>query len=304
MKIEEKAIARILFQNKLHKANGQKFEDIFTAILNYAESDFQQIKPWGCIGDRKCDGYIRSKAIFYQVFAPEEIGKSYVSVVAKIENDFNGLVSQWNPVNEFYFVINDKYLGVNADCEQKLQKIKSDNNLLKTGFLTAKDLENLLFELSDDQIFLVVGFLPDPIHLKTVNYSILNEVIEFVMKSPLSNGPVNNITVPDWDEKIKFNQLSSISSNSLNNGYLQIGALENYLKNNGKFLATELQKRLYQIYHDEKIKNKIGDDLFWAVVTEASPKAESMYQAAVIVLMAKYFESCDIFEDPAGKNKK
>lgn len=304
MKIEEKAIARILFQNKLHKANGQKFEDIFTAILNYAESDFQQIKPWGCIGDRKCDGYIRSKGIFYQVFAPGEISKSYVSVVAKIENDFNGLVSQWNPVNEFYFVINDKYLGVNADCEQKLQKIKSDNNLLKAGFLTAKDLENLLFELSDDQIFLVVGFLPDPIHLKTINYSILNEVIEFVMKSPLSNGPVNNITVPDWDEKIKFNQLSSISSNSLNNGYLQIGALENYLKNNGKFLATELQKRLYQIYHDEKIKNKIGDDLFWAVVNEASPKAESMYQAAVIVLMAKYFESCDIFEDPAGKNKK
>ncbi len=303
MTIDEKAIARILFQNKLHKANGQKFEDIFTAILNYAESDFQQIKPWGCIGDRKCDGYIRSKGIFYQVFAPEEIGKSYVSVVTKIENDFNGLMSQWNPVNEFYFVINDKYQGVNADCEQKLQKIKSDNSLLKTGFLTAKDLENLLFELSDDQIFLVVGFLPDPIHLKTINYSILNEVIEFVMKSPLSNCPGNKINVPDWDEKIKFNQLSSVSSNSLSNGYLQIGALENYLKNNGKFLATELQKRLHQIYHNEKNKNKIGDDLFWAVVNEASPKAESMYQAAVIVLMAKYFESCDIFEDPAGKKK-
>lgn len=299
-----KTIARILFQNKIHKANGQKFEDMFTAILNYAESDFQQIKPWGCIGDRKCDGYIRSKGIFYQVFAPEEIGKSYVSVVTKIEKDFNGLVSQWNPVNEFYFVINDKYLGVNADCEQKLQKVKSDNNLLSAGFLTAKDLENLLFGLSDDQIFLVVGFLPDPIHLKTINYSILNEVIEFVMKSPLSNCAVNKSTVPDWDEKVKFNQLSSISSNSLSNGYLQIGALENYLKNNGKFLATELQKRLYQIYHDEKIKNKIGDGLFWAVVNEASPKAESMYQAAVIVLMAKYFESCDIFEDPAGKNKK
>jgi phage-related protein len=30
--------------------------------MNYAEPDFKQIKPWGNIGDRKNDGYIRSKA--------------------------------------------------------------------------------------------------------------------------------------------------------------------------------------------------------------------------------------------------
>ena len=59
MNPQEKSLARQLFQNKLLKADGQAFEDIFTAIMNYAEPDFQQINPWGNIGDRKNDGYIK-----------------------------------------------------------------------------------------------------------------------------------------------------------------------------------------------------------------------------------------------------
>jgi len=34
------------------------------------------------------------------------------------------------------------------------------------------------------------------------------------------------------------------------------------------------------------------------IVVKASPKQEQSYQAAVIIIMSKYFESCDIFEEP------
>ena len=71
MNNQEKALARNQFKLKIHEANGQAFEDIFTVIMNYAEPDFQSIKPWGNIGDRKNDGYIKSKGIFFQVFSPE-----------------------------------------------------------------------------------------------------------------------------------------------------------------------------------------------------------------------------------------
>ncbi|MGB7001064.1 MAG: hypothetical protein WBE22_03490 [Halobacteriota archaeon] len=82
MNVQEKTFARQLFQNKILKADGQIFEDIFSAVMNYAETDFQQIKSWGNIGDRKNDGYIKTKGIFYQVYAPEDIRKSYTNVVS------------------------------------------------------------------------------------------------------------------------------------------------------------------------------------------------------------------------------
>jgi len=127
--VQEKTIARHLFQNKIFKADGQIFEELFSAIMNYAETDFQQIKPWGDIGDRKNDGYIKTKGIFYQVYAPEDIRKSYPNVVSKLKDDFDGLKAQWPHVNEFYFVVNDKYKGVNADCEKTIQVIKISHNL-------------------------------------------------------------------------------------------------------------------------------------------------------------------------------
>ena len=94
----------------------------------------------------------------------------------------------------------------------------------------------------------------------------------------------------------------NIATNLFNYGISNAdpNVLEKYLKNNGKFLSTELQKKLYQIYTDEKSKNRAGDNLFWAIVNNSVPKQETAYQSAAIVLMAKYFESCDIFEEPVS----
>ncbi len=53
MNVNEKTLVRQLFQNKILKSDGQSFEDMFIDIMNYAEKQFQAIKPWGNIGDRK-----------------------------------------------------------------------------------------------------------------------------------------------------------------------------------------------------------------------------------------------------------
>jgi hypothetical protein len=296
MNVQEKTFARSLFQNKILKADGQAFEDIFTDIMNYAEADFRSIKPWGNIGDKKNDGYIKSKGAYYQVYAPEDIRKSYTDAVSKLKTDFNGLKAQWTSINEFYFVVNDKYKGVNANCEETIQEIKETHNLSKAGFLTAKDLENILFTLADDQILLITGSIPDPANIKQLDYSVLNEVIGYIMRLPLNQGDKPKIVLPAWDEKIKFNGLSEPVSQLLNHGYFQLNTLDEYLRNNSDFLADSLRDKMNEVYLQEKVNNS-GDSLFWVIVDRASPKAECMYQTSVIVIMSKYFETCDIFEE-------
>ncbi|MGP8330441.1 MAG: ABC-three component system protein [Methanosarcinaceae archaeon] len=303
MNIPEKTLARKIFKLKIHEANGQTFEDIFTSIMNYAEPTFQPIKPWGNIGDRNNDGYIEEKGIYFQVFAPEDIRKSYLDVINKLEKDLGGLLERWSPVNEFYFVVNDKYHGVNADCEMKIRNLKKIYNLQQTAFKTPKDLENLLFTLSDDQIQSIINFLPDPISIKKLDYSVLNEIIEYIMKLPLSAVIDSEIVAPDWDEKIEFNQLTTRPAKYLNNGYFQVGAVDSYLKNNGVFFAEALKDKLRQIYLLER-ETKTGDELFWGIVEKACPKPQNHYTSTVITIMSKYFETCDIFEEPSERKKQ
>ncbi len=299
MNFQEKALSRILFQNKIYKSDGQAFEDLFTEIMSYFESDFRKIKAWGNIGDRKNDGYIASKGAYYQVYAPEDIRKSYTQTISKIEIDFEGLIAQWNPVNEYYFVINDKYKGVHADSEQILAKLKTDYSIKYCGFITSSDLERILFELDDDQINAVIGFLPNP-DLLNLDYSVLNEVVGHIMSMSLT--PVlGEIKFPDWNDKIEFNGLTEYPAFLLNQASQQLGALNRYLSMNS-VLADELQKQLSGIYVGIKemwkdFKTK-GDNIFWELINKCSPKAEQAYQCAVITIMAKYFESCDIFEEP------
>ena len=302
MNSQEKALARILFQNKIFKFDGNAFETLFTQIMNYVDSDFEQIKPWGNIGDRKNDGCIRNKGIYYQVFAPEDIRKNYTEAVAKIVRDFNGLLEYWNPINEFYFLINDKYYGINPDCENAINKLVLSHKLRNGKILTAADLENLVFSLDDDQITIITGYLPDLTQITNLDYSILTEIVSYIMKLPIDSA-IEVIKYPNWDEKIKFNNLSETTKIHLNFASQKLGSLNTYLKNDN-FLAGEIQKHLVGLYEELKLKNndlphkKIGDYIFWEMVKKCSPKDESHYLSAVITVLSKYFESCDIFEEP------
>ncbi|WP_342330247.1 ABC-three component system protein [Pedobacter sp. FW305-3-2-15-E-R2A2] len=301
MTTQEKALARTLFKLKIHESDGGKYENIFTAIMNYEALSFQQIKPWGNIGDRKNDGYIPNKEIYFQVYAPEDIRNNYPVVITKLDTDFKGLLKQWPNVREFYFVINDKYHGVNADSEKALASIIRKNKLNNGGFITSKDLENKLFKLTDDQIITITGFLPDTNSITNLDFSVLSEVVGYIMKLPII--PVlEKIEFPDWDEKIKFNKLSPFTKNYLEIGVQKLGALNQFISNQG-FLEDSLQEQLSGLYQNLKTPfNKEteeeypGDLVFWEMVKQCSPRNEAHFESAVITILAKYFESCDIFE--------
>ncbi len=83
MNLDEKILARILFQNKIYQSDGQNFEDLFCKIMAYYNPNFRKIKPFGNIGDRKNDGYIGDIGAYYQVYAPENISFNYPAIKKK-----------------------------------------------------------------------------------------------------------------------------------------------------------------------------------------------------------------------------
>ncbi len=80
MNNQEKLLARLMFRNKIFTSNGQAFEDLFISIMNYAEKGFKPIKPWGNIGDRKNDGYIKVQEHFIK-YMPQKKLKSPIVIL-------------------------------------------------------------------------------------------------------------------------------------------------------------------------------------------------------------------------------
>jgi hypothetical protein len=117
------------------------------------------------------------------------------------------------------------------------------------------------------------------------------------LKGKSLNSGTEKIVAPDWDEKIKFNNLTLNENARLTNGYFQLGTLSEYLKNNSDFTAQELQSKVSAMYQ-ELSKSYSGSELFWELVNEISPRSSAEYQASSIVIMSMYFETCDIFEEP------
>lgn len=312
MNRDEKQISRIIFKNKIYENNGQNFEDFFVKILKKSNPSFQAVKAYGRIGDRKNDGFDRTTGTYYQVFAPENIEKqnTIADAVNKLVEDFEGAFKHWNSIckiNKFYYVVNDKYKGCPAPIHQKIIELDKEYTDIDFEIFTACDLEDVFINLDENNIIDVIGFIPS-LGLETLDYSVLNEAIEYILGCESNNSLDASYDVPDFNEKIQFNLLNVHIDRWLKSASYCIGDLNRYFKRNSNFVKKELRNKFNEFYIESKGKYK--DDVddynnlrFIYILNKACPNNKRIVRDSVLVLMACFFESCDIFENPKGGKK-
>lgn len=308
MKKEDMYIAKILFQNRVLQYKGQSFEDFFVSIMTKSNPEFQAVKAYGNIGDQKNDGFVRSTGTYYQVFAPEEItkDKTIKDAVNKLEADFKGLYEKWNDsckLQKFYFVINDKYAGLPPLIIKKVLELDADPAYadVEIATFTAKDLERVFEKLDETDIQSIVGFIPD-ISCELVEYDALNEVVAYLLNTEFSGHDDGKLVVPDFAEKIAFNNLSQEIELKLMVGSYQEGILKTYFNENPG-VKEILQGKFHALYENacelipDATKNA-SDCRFYYILENAAPKKTIPIYTCIGVLMAYYFTTCDIFEEP------
>lgn len=307
MNRSEKYIARIMFQLKIHTSDGQSYENLFSRVMVKHNPNFKMIKPYGNVGDRKNDGFDKTTGVYYQVYAPENISKpkTIVDAVKKVRIDFLGLKKQWHilcPIREFYYVVNDKYKGLPPDVEQEILVLGSEHPDVACDTFSSNSLEGIFMGLVEDDIIDIVGIPPNE-EISFLDYDVLNKAVDHLMHSESDLSLDNFVENPNFESKIIFNELSSVCSNLLNVASYQIGDLEAYFANTGDFVKNELKMRFKGLYKQSKeiINEKekdFADKRFMYILNNASPNGKKAVRDAVLVLMAFYFEACDIFEKP------
>lgn len=300
-------IARIQFKNRVLSSHGQVFEDLFVRVMKASDSGFRPVKPQGKEGDKKNDGFNKERGQYYQVYAPENLDDKETQSIKKLKSTFKELYDYWqdiSPIKEFYWVTNDKFkTGVYPSIEKELAEIEKEYTIKATPFLS-KDLEDIFLSLPESEIVEILGgYLPDYNCIEDIDISILGEVIEFLINFKFSP---SEITFPDeinFEKKIQFNKLSKAYGTFLKTAFYQDYIISEYFNYNSKFAKEELKTVFSNFYNEglSKISDEIpekSDLVFDYILKKASPRNNKAITDAVLTLMAHYFESCDIYEEP------
>jgi hypothetical protein len=305
MNNEEKYIARQMFKNKVFQKDGQAYEDFFVMVMQHHNPNFRPVKAHGQFGDRKNDGFDKTTGTYYQVYAPEDLEKRKKKAAEKFKEDFDDLYKYWNdkvtPVREFFYVLNNKYRAVPQIIYPVLEEIKRKYSSVQVDILLNQDLEEIFLNLPDDKIYDIIGYIPDPQNMQVVDFTVMNQVIEYLLSIESSYIKEDIPDKPDFEKKIVFNKLSAYPANLLRTGGYQASNLDEYFKYESqlkeilKKIFNNIYKRGLEVVPHGGDKN---DTVFFYILENASPNKKKPVQDAVLVLMSYYFEYCDIFEEP------
>jgi tetratricopeptide (TPR) repeat protein len=119
--------ARTFFELKFRahylEAKAGAFQDLFASIMSKAHpEDFFPCRPWGNIGDRKNDGYLKSQRMLFQVYAPNEM--RLASTLAKVETDFQEALPFWREYFDTWVFVHNAASGLPADVIAKLLELE------------------------------------------------------------------------------------------------------------------------------------------------------------------------------------
>lgn len=315
---EERALARRLFKCDCILANAKAFQDLFWAVMKATHGTlFEAVGTQGRKGDGGNDGYLPRDKHYYQLYAPLNPKEKAGAAARKLATDFALIMKQWGgdggrSIMEFTFVYNDKYEGMPKDISLCLKDLREKNSEMAFTAYGAPDLETDFMLLEDTEWDRILGApVPDPERIGIIDYSVLGEVVRFVLSRDIDEEETRIVLPPTLDEKIALNKLSAINALRVKNGALYTGHVERYFQLNSAFALGELRDHVVGVYEAAKLavsltKSEAGsdvDDVFKLFRRSLFPKsAVTGTGLAVDAIIGFFFEACDVF-DPNPKSK-
>lgn len=306
------ALLRLHFRLKVYQTSGMEFQVFFSMIMSHLEPDFVGIKPHGNWGDGGNDGYNPKTKHYYQIYAPlASTNANPAAELKKAVTDYGKLLKKWGEVKGYSFVVNDKFTQIPATLQNDFQKFIDDNKISEGKIICSYQLQKLFMKLDDETKQDVLGiYCFDESITSDFEPSLIGELIQYLVENDENSFNFLNGEAPQFDEKIKFNNLSSYLAARLVSNYAEVYKINEFLEMQGEDLSQSLSKSINKIYKeidstiphtDEERSSLIYYALIEAIIPLKSIKDKRLkrsYTSLAEVIIAKYFSTCDVYEDP------
>ncbi len=290
-----RVIYELRFENAFLKKRGSEFQDFFSEIMEKRHhGDFFRVKPWGNVGDKKNDGYLKSERILFQVYAPNELQAK--EAIQKIDEDFNGALPHWtNYFDKWQFVHNARD-GLGPDVVKKLLDLDQSHANISISPFGYEELRYKFFELHVNDIKSFMGAVPTKESLNHVKFDHFKELLTHIVLSR------NTTTVdlrPVPANKLKINNFSEYIESLLRIGFSKTGLVRDFFAKwpdatFGDLVTHEINDEYKRLRDTGLSADRIFIELRSYVLGDRKLTPEM--EMAALVTLSYFFEECDIFE--------
>ncbi|WP_460333353.1 ABC-three component system protein [Actinoallomurus acanthiterrae] len=299
MFFEQRMFARLKFFEKILELSENAFEDFFHNLMSARHPDYVDVRTHGNIGDKGADGLGLHDRKLYACYAPptfnvSEIESKFASDLKKAKEKRDG------EFDTFVFVHNDMR-GAHPEISSVLAEAGRDHAPLKFDHMGRRRLWHEVLKLNVEQVEDLLGC---PIPITQLAYGIgmedLAPLLEHLKDQAKFSDPLKPVP-PVSELKLDYNRLDGDSRESLVKAFRSTRLIDQYYTMRMAAYERDEVAAGFSIYY-QQIKEDWEDpeDIIWQLemyVLGNMHQDRRTHRAAMVVL-AYFFERCDIFEQP------
>lgn len=270
------------------------FWDLMT--LRHAGS-FARVKPWGNIGDQKCDGYLIPEKRLFAVYAPQTFTLS--AAKKKVAEDVRGALSAWDGSAAFAFWT----LVYNCPGQDGVPSPLLQHALELFGSVTVQPefwgqthLQQIFWQLSDLGKESLLGHAPSVADVLAAGVPEVAEILQHVA-SQASTPPEAPTEISP--KKLEYSGLSVYAQGLLKHGMICQSDVKLYVENSAAGFGERVCGAFRHEYERLETEGLSPDNIFNDLLafTGVGPVTDLKMQAASLGVLAYLFERCDIYRD-------
>lgn len=284
------------FENTFRRAKGVEFQSLFERLMGFAyKGDFMACRPWGNVGDRKNDGFLKSERCLFQVYAPNEMDAR--KAIAKITEDLNDAKQHWGKHFDKWVFAHNAVDGLPPHVQKLILNLEKENPGIHLEPWGLEEFRLVFRKLSNADLVLWLGAAPSEETKAALGFGDLRPVLEALGQRPAPrDSAVHDVPMG----KIEANALSDSVATLIKNGMAKAPLVEKFFT---QWHDEALGERIAEAFRTEYHRLRPGhtpNELFAEIQAWAggSHRGKPEHEMAVLAVIAYYFERCDIYEAP------
>ena len=293
---------KICLRLKLRQSSGDDFQTFFSDVMGKLHgSDFVRIRPFGALGDKGCDGYLKSSGIVFQCYGAVNGDKNKVGyLISKMETDFGKARSGVSDIMKEWKMVHNLVEGLPIEAVQTLDNMEQENPMIQFAFFGLESFENDIDALTAEQKMELLGPVATNQDAQNLQVDQLKSLIDDLVRANEDTDNVLKQIVPVPGDKLQTNGLPIYWHDLISGGWRNAHLVSAYFNEHhdplrGERIAIMFRDR-YDYLKSQKIHPASIMDNLYEYITGIGTVSPAR-QVAAQALLAHLFESCDIFEN-------